>query len=68
VNDLIDFVARRAGITRAQAEPAVKATLEYFTARLPSPVVGRIHEMLADAQSTPPNLHETPPPADSEVD
>jgi hypothetical protein len=46
VDQLIDLVARRAGITPAQARLAVLAVLDFLTAGLPSPVVGRIHELL----------------------
>lgn len=31
-----------------QAEPAVSAMLDYLTARLPSPLVGRIREQLGE--------------------
>jgi hypothetical protein len=46
VDELIQLVAQRAGITTAQAALAVAAMLGYLTARLPSPVVGRIRELL----------------------
>jgi hypothetical protein len=54
VNELIDFVARRAGLERIQAEAAVGAAIEYLTARLPSPVVGHIHQLLRGADSAGP--------------
>ena len=50
VNELIQLVAQQAGISPAQAKLAISAILNYFTARLPSPVVGRIREQLYDAQ------------------
>jgi len=46
VDELIELVAREAGISSAQAARAVSAMLGYLTARLPSPVVGRIREQL----------------------
>jgi hypothetical protein len=53
VDGLIQLVAQRAGISSAQAALAVSAILGYLTARLPSPVVGRIHEQLGGVQSRP---------------
>lgn len=46
VEQLIALVARRAGLTPTQARAAVLAVLDFLTAGLPSPVVGRIHELL----------------------
>ena len=51
VDELIQLVAQRAGISSAQAALAVAAMLGYLTARLPSPVVGRIREQLGGLQS-----------------
>lgn len=51
VNELIRLVAQRAGISSAQASLAVSAMLSYLTARLPSPVVGRIREQLGEVHS-----------------
>jgi len=51
VDELIQLVAREAGISSAQAARAVSAMLGYLTARLPSPIVGRIHEQLDATQS-----------------
>jgi hypothetical protein len=51
VDELIQLVAQRAGISSAQAALSVAAMLAYLTARLPSPVVGRIREQLGGAQS-----------------
>jgi len=51
VHELIQLVAQRAGISSAQAALAVSAVLGYLTARLPSPVVGRIREQLGEVQS-----------------
>ncbi len=50
VDELIQRVARQAGISPAQAELAISAVLNYLTARLPSTVAGRIREQLSDAQ------------------
>lgn len=51
MDELIELVAQRAGISSAQAALSVSAMLGYLTARLPSPVVGRIREQLGEAQS-----------------
>jgi hypothetical protein len=51
VVELIQLVAQRAGISSAQAALAVSAMLGYLTARLPSPLVGRIREQLGEVQS-----------------
>lgn len=51
MDELIQLVAQRAGISPAKARLAVAAMLAYLTARLPSPVVGRIREQLGEAQT-----------------
>jgi len=51
VDELIRLVAQRAEISSAQAALAVSAMKGYLTARLPSPVVGRIREQLGGVQS-----------------
>ncbi len=51
MDELIQLVAQRAGISSAQATLAVSAMLSYLTARLPSSVVGRIREQLGEAQN-----------------
>jgi hypothetical protein len=51
VDELIQLVAQRAGISSTQAALAVSAISSYLTARLPSPMVGRILEHLGQAQS-----------------
>jgi len=53
MDDLIALVSQRAAISPAQAAAAVAAMLGYLTARLPSPVVGRIREQI-DAGTAPP--------------
>ena len=50
VDELVQLVAQRAGIRSAQAVLAVSAMLDYLTARLPSPLVGRIREQLGVAK------------------
>ena len=52
MDELIQLVARRAGISSTQSALAVAAMLNYLTARLPSPVVGRIREQLGDVPSS----------------
>jgi len=51
VDELIQLVVWRAGISPAQAAHAVSAMVGYLTARLPSSVVGRIHEQLREVQN-----------------
>ena len=51
MDELIQLVAQRAGISSAQSALAVAAMLGYLTARLPSPVVGRIREQLVEVPS-----------------
>lgn len=46
MDELTQLVAQRAGISLDEASLAVAAILGYLTARLPSPVVGRIREQL----------------------
>jgi hypothetical protein len=48
VDELVQLVAQRVGISSGQAALAVSAMLDYLTARLPSPVVGRIREQLGE--------------------
>ncbi len=54
MDEVIQLVAQRAGISSTEAELAIAAMLGYLTARLPSPVVGRIREQLGGLQSAPP--------------
>lgn len=51
MDELIQLVTQRAGISSAQAALAISAMLGYLTARLPSPLVGRIREQLGEVQS-----------------
>jgi hypothetical protein len=48
-DELVRSVAFRAGISPAQAAQAVSAMLAFLAARLPSPVLGHIHELLLDS-------------------
>ena len=50
MDELIDAVQRQAGITAEQAALAVSATLAFLSARLPSPLVGRIQALLDNAR------------------
>lgn len=50
MDELTQLVAQRAGISPAQAAVAIAEMLSYLTARLPSPVVGRMRELLGEAQ------------------
>jgi hypothetical protein len=57
VDELVQLVAQRVGIPSAQAALAVSAVLDYLTARLPSPLVGRIREQLGElADPRPSNV------------
>ena len=46
MDELIAAVARAAGLSPAQAALAVAAVLRFFTARLPSSLVGELHARL----------------------
>jgi len=46
MDELIEAVQRQAGISSEQATLAVSVMLGYLTARLPSPLVGRIKILL----------------------
>jgi hypothetical protein len=48
VDELVLLVAQRAQVPSAQAALAVSAMMDYLTARLPSPLVGRIRELLGE--------------------
>ena len=50
MDELIQVVVQRAGISSAQASLAVEAILAYLAARLPSPVVGRIREQMREVR------------------
>ena len=44
MKDLTLSVARDTALTEEQSAAAVTSTLRYLTARLPSPIVGQLHE------------------------
>lgn len=46
MNELIQSVAKDVSLPEEQSAAAVTATLRYLTARLPSPTVGQLHELL----------------------
>ena len=46
LKDLIQTVATDSGLPEDDSAAAVTATLRYLTARLPSPAVGKLHELL----------------------
>ena len=50
MDELVRLVAQRSGMPSAQAALGVSAMLDYLTARLPSPLVGRIREQMGEAQ------------------
>jgi hypothetical protein len=51
MDELIDAVQRQAGISDEQAKIAVAAMLSFLSARLPSPLVGRIQALLENNAS-----------------
>jgi len=46
MKDLIQAVAMDTELPEEDSAAAVTATLRYLTARLPSPAVGKLHELL----------------------
>lgn len=60
MDELIQTVARAASLSPEQAALAVAAMLRFFTARLPSALVGELHARLGPA---PPSSLSTPTPA-----
>ena len=54
MDELVSAVARGAGLTPDQAALAVAAALRFFTARLPSSLVGELHARLGTRQASPP--------------
>lgn len=63
MDELVAAVARAASLPPEQAALAVAAVLRFFTARLPSALVGELHTRLG-APSGPANTgdHRTSPP------
>lgn len=63
MDELIAAVARAAGLPPEQAALAVAAVLRFFTARLPSPLVGELHARLhtgARAPAAAPGAGDSP--------
>jgi hypothetical protein len=58
MDELVQSVSLRAGISLTQAADAVAVMLVFLAARLPSQVSGRIHELLRAAPAAP----ESDPP------
>ena len=61
MDELVQEVARTAGLPAAQAALAVSAVLRFFTARLPSALVGELHARL-HAPPPAPHLDDLPTP------
>lgn len=59
MDELVQEVARTAGLPAAQAALAVGAALRFFTARLPSALVGELHARLH--ATTPARPRDDPP-------
>jgi Arc/MetJ family transcription regulator len=59
MDELVAAVARAAGLPSDQAALAVNAVLRFFTARLPSPLVGELHARL-NAPSVDPGSDALP--------
>jgi hypothetical protein len=65
MNELVETVARTAGLSPEQASRAVAAMLNFCTGRLPSALVGELHARLrvpptCDAVGTEPERGATP--------
>lgn len=60
IDELIHAVSRDVGLTPEQAAAAVAAVLRFFTARLPSSVVGEMHARLGTRRTPPPTSPRTP--------
>lgn len=53
MNELVQTVARAASLSPEQASVAVAAMLRFFTARLPSALVGELHARLGATPAPP---------------
>ena len=53
LQQLIETVAEETALPEKQAAAAVTATLQYLTARLPSPTVGKLFELLETEPGEP---------------
>lgn len=61
MDELVQEVARAAGLPAVQAALAVGAVLRFFTARLPSALVGELHARLHAPASPVPAAHSDEP-------
>lgn len=61
MDELIQTLQRTAQLSPEQAKAAVSAILRFFTARLPSALVGELHARLQLPYPPP----QTPPPTDT---
>ena len=57
IDELIQAVARAAKLPPAQAALAVEAMLRFFTARLPSRLVGELHACLKNSGASQQYAH-----------
>jgi hypothetical protein len=64
MDELVEAVARAASLPAEQARLAVAAMLRFFTARLPSTLVGELHARLSDPAAPAPSATA----ADAELD
>ena len=55
MDELVSAVARAVGLPREQAALAVAAVMRFFTARLPSSLVGELHARLQTRSQTAPS-------------
>ena len=53
MQDLISSVSRDTALTEEQSAAAVSSALRYLTGRLPSPIVGQLHEFFQLNQDKP---------------
>lgn len=51
MNTLLEDIRNASGVDEMKAEQALGAVLEFFSARLPSPVMGQIREALSNAKT-----------------
>jgi hypothetical protein len=50
MDELIEAIQRQADVSREQARVAVTAMVGYLSAKLPSPLIGRIQSLLDNGQ------------------
>jgi hypothetical protein len=51
MDELIEAIQRQTGVSREQAKVAVTAMVAYLSAKLPSPLIGRIQSLLDSGQN-----------------